>query len=234
VLAHRPLPGGGFRHDEIDAAGPFLGDTVAMGAAFLSLYELTADPAWLGRAAAAADFIRAHFGRGAETGFASSDTGRASFPAPIPEFDESVALARFANRLARATGRPEDRAVAQSSLRWLLQPAVAGRRGPYTGGLLLAAQEIAAEPLHVTVVGRKDDPTAQALYAAALRAPTTNRLVEWWDRREGGPPRGESIFPDLPGASAYLCANGACSAPIGTAAALTRRLAKVMATTGAE
>ena len=234
VIAHRALPGGGFRHDEADAAGPFLGDTLAMGAAFLNLYEATADAAWLARASAAADFIRAHFGRGAEPGFASSDTGRGSFPSPLPEFDESVALARFANRLARATGRTEDHALAESSLRWLRQPAVAGHRGPYVGGLLLAAQEIGAEPLHVTVVGRKDDPAAQALYAAALRAPTTNKLVEWWDRREGGPPRGESIFPDLPGASAYLCANGACSAPIGNAAALTKRLAKVMATTAAD
>jgi uncharacterized protein YyaL (SSP411 family) len=31
VLAHRALEGGGFSHDEHDAAGPYLGDTLAMG-----------------------------------------------------------------------------------------------------------------------------------------------------------------------------------------------------------
>jgi hypothetical protein len=104
-----------------------------------------------------------------------------------------------------------------------------GHRGPYTGALLLAIGEVRAEPLHVTVVGGKDDPVAQELFATALRAPTANKLVEWWDRREGPPARGESIFPNLPKPAAYLCANGACSTPIPSAAALSKRLAKVMA-----
>jgi uncharacterized protein YyaL (SSP411 family) len=229
VTAHRTLPGGGFRHDEADAAGPFLGDTLSMGSAFLALYQTTGDRVWLGRSKMAADFMSAHFARGAEPGFASSDTSAASFPKPLPEFDESVALARFASMLSRASGRPQDRALAESSLRWALLRDVVGHRGPYVGALLLAMEELRAEPLHVTVVGRKDDPVAQAMFAAALRAPTSDKLVEWWDRREGPPPRDESIFPDLQHPAAYLCANGACSAPLPDAAALSKRLAKVMA-----
>jgi uncharacterized protein len=234
VVAHRSLTGGGFRHDEADAAGPFLGDTLAMGSAFLALYQATGDAAWLSRAEAAADFVRARFGRGAEPGYASSDTAARSFPAPLPEFDEVIALARFANLLGYASGRPGDHALAESSLRWASSAENVGRRGPYTGGLLLAQEELRTEPLHVTVVGRKDDPAAQAMFAAANRASTAYRLVEWWDRREGGPPRGESIFPDRDRSSAYLCANGACSAPISDAAALSRRVAKVVAASGQE
>jgi uncharacterized protein YyaL (SSP411 family) len=229
VIAHRTLPGGGFRHDAADAAGPFLGDTLAMGGAFLALYQGTADAKWLNLAEGAADFIGVHFARAGAPGFASSDTTAMSFPRPVPEFDESVRLARFASLLSRASGRAQDHAVAESALNWALLPDVAGHRGPYVGALLLAVEEVHAEPLHVSVVGGKDDPVAQELFAAALRAPTANKLVEWWDRREGPPPRGESIFPDLPRAAAYLCANGACSTPIPSAAALTRRLAKVMA-----
>jgi uncharacterized protein YyaL (SSP411 family) len=229
VAAHRALPGGGFRHDDADAAGPFLGDTVAMGAAFLCLYQATGDPAWLARAEAAADFVRAHFGRGADPGYATSDTTRVSVPAPLPEFDESTVLARFANLLGRASGRPADHALAESALRWAQSAEGAARRGSYVGGLLLAADELGAEPLHVTVVGRRDDPVAQAMHAAALRAPTAYKLVEWWDRREGPPPRNESIFPDLERPAAYLCANGACSSPILDAQALSKRLARVMA-----
>ncbi len=232
VIAHRALPGGGFRHGESDAAGPFLGDTLAMGSAFLALHRTTGEAPWLGRAMAAADFIRAHFARGAEPGYATSDTTKPSFPGPVPEFDESVALARFANLLGRTTGRPEDHALADSALRWLLSPGTASRRGPYVGGLLLAAEELGVEPLHVTVVGPKDDPAGRALFTAALRAPTSYKLIEWWDRREGPPPRGESIFPDLPKSAAYLCANGACSSPISDPAALTKRLGKTMAAAG--
>ena len=36
ALAERALPGGGFRHDANDAAGPYLGDTLAMGRALMS------------------------------------------------------------------------------------------------------------------------------------------------------------------------------------------------------
>ena len=232
VVAHRSLPGGGFRHDAADAAGPFLGDTLAMGSAFLALYQATGSAAWLVRAEGAADFIRGHFARGAEPGYATCDTTSPSFPTPRPEFDESIGLARFANLLGRATARPEDRALAESSLRWALSPEEVGRRGPYTGGLLLAVDELRTEPLHVTVVGRRDDPAARALFASALRAPTAYKLVEWWDRREGPPPRGESIFPDLDKSAAYLCANGACSSPMSDPPALSRRLDKAIAASG--
>jgi len=84
----------------------------------------------------------------------------------------------------------------------------------------------------VTVVGHRDDPVARALFAAAQRAPTSYKLVEWWDRREGPPPRGESIFPDLDRSAAYLCANGACSSPISDPLALSRRLEKATAAAG--
>src|SRR5439155_22279704 len=47
ILANRVLPGGGFRHGERDAAGPFLGDTIAVQRAFASLYGATGDRQWL-------------------------------------------------------------------------------------------------------------------------------------------------------------------------------------------
>ena len=135
----------------------------------------------------------------------------------------------ISNLLGRATARPQDRALAESSLRWAVSPEAAGRRGPYVGGLLLADEELRTEPLHVTVVGGRGDPAARALFAAALRSPTAYKLVEWWDRREGPPPRGESIFPDLDRSAAYLCANGACSSPISDAQKLTLRVEKALA-----
>ena len=66
IIDRRSLDGRGFSHDEKDVAGPYLGDTLAMGAAFLALYTVTAETAWLDRAIAAAQFINEKF---------KSDTG---------------------------------------------------------------------------------------------------------------------------------------------------------------
>ena len=225
IAAHRALAGGGFRHDERDAAGPYLGDTLAMGRAFLVLHQLTQRSEWLERAAAAADFIEAHFQRGDPPGYASSDTTRESFPAPRPQFDENVNLARFTAALARETGRSDYAAMAERALRWLNAPEATTARGYYVGGLLLAEEEARTEPVHVAIIGGKKDPVAQRMFALALRIPTQHKLIEWWDRSEGPAPRGESLYPELPAAAAFLCANGACSSPLGSVSALERRLA---------
>ena len=229
IIAHRSIEGGGFRHDENDGAGPYLGDTLAMGRAFLALHELTQDPEWLTRAVAAAGFIRDHFGRGALPGYASSDTTRATFPAPRPQYDENTGLARFAAALSRVTGRADYRALAELALRWALAANVTVDRGFYVASALLAEEEMRTEPVHVMILGAKDNPVARAMFAAALRFPDQHKLVEWWDRRAGPPPRGEDIFPELETPSAFLCAKGACSSPITSAAALERRLNRLAA-----
>ena len=224
ILAHRALPGGGFRHDESDPAGPYLADTLAMGRAFLALHQVTADSAWLRLATGAADFINAHFGRGAAPGFATADTTRPSFPAPRPEFDENVSLARFARALLEATGREEYRAMAATALRWLLAPGMSEGRGFAVAGLLLAEEEARTDPLHVAIIGARNDPAARALFETALRAPTGHKLIEWWDPRTEPAPRGEDIYPRFPRAAAFACSNGTCSAPIFTPKALAALL----------
>ncbi|MBV9462703.1 MAG: thioredoxin domain-containing protein, partial [Verrucomicrobiae bacterium] len=87
VLEHRSLPGGGFRHDERDSAGPYLADSLQMARAFLALYTVTADRAWLARAQTAADFIDSNF-RG-DAGFATSAKSAASALPPKLQVDEN-------------------------------------------------------------------------------------------------------------------------------------------------
>src|SRR5947209_19576246 len=45
------MSGGGFRHGDKDRGGPFLGDSLAMGQAFLDLYAATGNRDWLSQAA---------------------------------------------------------------------------------------------------------------------------------------------------------------------------------------
>jgi uncharacterized protein YyaL (SSP411 family) len=225
VIGHRALPGGGFRHDEADAGGPYLADTLEMGRAFLALYTVTAEREWLGRAEKAADFIDVKFR--APAGFATAATAPTAGLPPKAETDENITLARFANMLARCTGSSAYEAMAGHAMRYLASAAVIKQEGYGVAGILLANREVGAEPVHVTVVGAKDDPAAEGLFAAALRdAPAYTRL-EWYDRREGALPNADVEYPALPAAAAFLCANGACSSPVRTPEALAEKLARM-------
>ena len=55
-----PRDQAGFRHGDKDRGGPFIGDTLAMGQAFIDLYAATGNRDWLTSAAKAGDFIANH------------------------------------------------------------------------------------------------------------------------------------------------------------------------------
>ena len=210
VCAHRALSNGGFRHDAMDGAGPYLGDTLAMGRAFLTLYANTAERAWLERAERTVKFISANF---------ASDLGyitcaRNGALPPKPQLDENVGIVRLANLLWHYTGNPEYREVAERAMRFLATPGVTDHRGFLVAGVLLADKEIASPPLHITVVGRKDDTAAQRLFAAAIQEPTIYKRVEWLDEREGGLSNPDVEYPTLSRAAAFFCTDKACSAPV--------------------
>jgi uncharacterized protein len=202
-----------------------------MGRAFLKLYELTADHAWLTRASQAASFIDTHFAnhiRGTIIGYTPVTAAPGATFAPVPDFDENVSLARFANLLSYYNGTPHEHESAENALRFAAAPEVAQSRLSAVGGLLLAQEEIAAEPLHVAIVSRKNDTSARALFLAAIRYPVIYKQVEWIDRSSGDTNAG--TYPDLPRAAAYICANGACSSPSFSPDDLVRTLDRRTAT----
>lgn len=221
MLAERALAGGGFRHDSSDVAGPFFGDTLAMEQAFVALHEATADRTWLEHARAASRFAAENFGLAA--GFATSARGSGGvFAEPLPQRDENIAFARVENALFHYTGAPEHRERAERALRWLAEPSVARKGLP--GGVLLAARELAEDPLHVTVVGAKRDPAAGTLHRAALALPAIARRIEWYDAAEGPLPNADTPFPELARAAAFACGNGRCSSPAYASLELAERV----------
>lgn len=223
VVANRSLAEGGFCHGEEDASGPFLGDTLAMGRAFLALYTVTAERPWLARAESAAGFIGAHFR--APAGYATAIAAPREMLRPAPQVEENIALVRFARLLNAHTGGASDLAIASHAMAFLSAPALAEAQGYGVGGLLLADHEMVTEPAHVTIVGSKGDAVARVLFTTALRGLPASARIEWFDAAEGPLPRAEIAFPKAPMPAAYVCANGACSAPIGTPERLHVRLA---------
>jgi uncharacterized protein YyaL (SSP411 family) len=224
VLAHRALPDGGFSHGEHGSAGPYLGDTLFMGRAFLDLYAATADRAWLVRAGDAAKFIGAHFTSGVPAGFATIATsGDASFP-PQPEVSENVIAARFFNLLAHYTGTPEHHRLAERAMQFLATPAIAGSPDAPVAGILLAVHEFSSDPLHVTVVGSKSSPAARALFDTAITAPAWYKRIEWFDAAEGPLPNPDVDYPQFKFPAAFLCTGNACSSPVRKPEALGAKL----------
>jgi uncharacterized protein YyaL (SSP411 family) len=218
ILAHRTLPGGGFRHGETDPAGPFLGDTLAMGQAFLALHETTGERRWLVHAEQAAEFLAGKF-TAKDAGFVSSvATG---FESPRNR-GENIDLARFANLLFRYSGKEEHRKLAEQALRYVSTPEIAKK--PFTSGILLADLEMSSDPLHVVVVGKKSDAKALALFRAALALPSSYRRIEWWDPAEGPLPNADTEYPELDRPAAFACAGGRCSSPAYEAADVSSRV----------
>jgi hypothetical protein len=213
IAIHRYLPGGGFRHDDSDPAGPYLGDTLAMGQAFLALYNVSGDRAYLQSASAAAHFIEINFAPAIPgTGFVTSRMATDAAYRPHPDRDENIALVRFASQLALATSDVHDRATANEAMRYLASDSVALQ--PPSAGILLANQDATQPPLHVTVVGIPAHADAIALHVAALRSISSHELIEV---RNPSDPRllpSSITYPSLGRAALFLCTATACSSPV--------------------
>ncbi len=213
IVKNRSLPDGGFRHDEQDASGPYLGDTLAMGHALATLYLVTGERPLLAQAEATAQFIDKKF-----PGLPPSNSGFVTVvphpptPQPLPQRDENILMARFANQLFHFTGNTAYQKMAQRALGFLASPE--SIQNGFAGGILLTDLELSQPPLHITVVGHKDDPKARQLFQAALRYPAFYRRIEWLDKRDGVLPNKDVDYPELPTAAAFICSNRICSSPI--------------------
>ncbi|RYZ86611.1 MAG: thioredoxin domain-containing protein, partial [Proteobacteria bacterium] len=164
ILKERSLPQGGFKHGDKDRSGPFLGDTLAMGHAFLSLYAVTAKMGWLKKAEEAASFIEAHF-KSPEGGY-------------LINRDDNITMVRFTNLLYQYTGKSLHKAMTEHAMRYVASPQVSSR---FAMGILLADAEIARAPVHITVVGKKSDPAALSLFRSAIAYPDYYKRIDWFD-----------------------------------------------------
>ena len=226
TLANRRAPNGGFGHGRAADDDTHLGDTLALAEAAMALHRSTADRRHLTLAAQFGDVIaRDHADPAGGYMVRRPEPGAKGVLAkPVKQIDENVAATRLFNLLARATGDPAFRAAAMQGMRYLISLAEDDLLVP---GALLADRELLREPAHVTIVGAKNDPAAQALYAAARTYPTRYLRIEWFDRSEGKLPAADIDYPEMPEAAAFACANGACSVPVFTPAEVHRIVAKV-------
>lgn len=241
IIANRSLSDGGFKHDENDQGGPFLGDTLAMARAFLSLYQATGDAKWLAKSEQSADFIAKHFENhhqittasgGKENlaiGYLTSEARPNTIAAPEPLSEENQLLCRFANLLNQYTGKESHKQMAEIAMRYLSTPEVLNERKVLVAGTLIPDFELLHPPAHFTVVGSKSDAPTKELYLTVLKSPTIYRRVDWLDKNGTPVPNLEVDFPDLGKPAVFMCLGSRCSSPAyqpSDLAKLIERLAK--------
>ena len=149
---------------------------------------------------------------------------RGALAKPVKQVDENVAATRFLNLLHRHLGDTVFREGAKLGLAWLV---ALGNQGMILPGVLLAENELAQEPVHLTVVGPKDDTAAALLYEVARAHPERYLRIEWWDRREGPLPNNEIEYPELDRPAAFACSTNFCSLPAFGPDEIAERIAAV-------
>lgn len=227
AMANRRIgSSGGFRHDARDVAGPYLADNVAMARAQLALYKLEGRREWLQAAIATTDFINAQF-RQPEGGFRSAKAQGLIAP-PLAVVEENITLVRHANLLSHYAGLPRFRAMAEHGMRYLATPGVS--EGVITeSGILLAADELGMDPLHLTIVSTKRDAAGEALWRTALRQPGGYQRVEYWDKSQGPLLDAKVSYPALAKSAAFVCTANRCSLPAFTAVRLQQMIHELTA-----
>jgi uncharacterized protein YyaL (SSP411 family) len=218
IMAHRSSAGGGFRHGAEDDGRLYLGDTLFMGRALLALGEVAADGSWTAASGRGAAFIAQRFAPGQVGGYVTATESDAALP-PHPEFDENVALARWTNLLGHVTNSTADRAMAAKAQEY--GRAQAASRFASVGGYLLAGMEVQGDPLHVAVVGPKDDTGGRDLFLAAIGAPVWYKQIDWLTTTDHTFLAGE-VNSKVSRPAAYLCSHQACSPPVFDSTALRR------------
>jgi uncharacterized protein len=217
VLENRAMTGGGFRHAQTDKAGPYLADNVEMAKALLALHRSTGDRQWLTHATATADFIAKTFVEASTGGFIAIASPEANTPGgQIKQREDNVTAVRMFNLLSFYTGNERYREIAEAGMGYLTSPPILDARS-FLPDLLIAEDELRNEPVHVTIVGAKDDPRSADLYRAALAYPAAYKRAEWWDKREGALASPDVDYPDFPGGPAvFACTRNFCSYPVTT------------------
>ena len=173
VVANLCTADGGFRATADAGEATELGDSLGMGRALLQLHRTTSDTHWLTQAVDTAHFIGRGF-RLAAGGYAARQCAKP----PLPQIDENIALARFANLLAFYTKDRRHLELAEHAMRYLVRPEIATARIE-EAGILLADYEFRHRPRSVVISGDAGDPRANTSFTAALRRYGWYKCIRW-------------------------------------------------------
>jgi uncharacterized protein len=234
ILKNRSLKDGGYAHGDKNAS-IFLGDSIYMAQAFYSLFNVTGKREWLELTQKTLAYVHRSFQnlteKKAAIGYLTEVPKVGVGFKPKPQKDENIAIARLAAAMQNLTGESVYKEMTDAAFSFLTVTDIAEK--PPVAGLLLAAAERDTPPLHLTIVGPKGDSAAKALFAEALRYPTSHKRTEWWDPKEGAPLFQRVEYPKLKYAAAFVCSDSRCSLPITKPGELHSKVDRLLKSDGA-
>ncbi|QJR36339.1 thioredoxin domain-containing protein [Gemmatimonas groenlandica] len=223
-------------HTDGPSVGPgFLEDHAAVALAFLSIHELTLDPAWLHQARRVSDAMRLHFFD--ETTGAWYDTpndGEALITRARDLNDNatpagpSLAL-EVVLRFGELDGNPATRTQSLESMAPLAEPM---GKWPNAFGYLLGVAQLAIDgAVAVALIGEPDSTAIQALAAAVAEKylPTLVLASSGGETAPAALLEGRAALDGT--ATAHVCRNFRCEMPVTDAATLLQQLSTPLAVT---
>jgi thiol:disulfide interchange protein len=214
IIDNLSIPGGGFRHEKAENNIIYLNDTLSMGNAFLELYKATQNQEYLNRAVNAAHFIDKYFQNSNNNdGFVSIlDLSNTSTDKVKLTAKENADIVRLVSLLFSYTGEEFLQKMQESAFHYLMNPSVASNDLP--ASILMAEYRIKNHPIHITIIGSKNDVIAKNLYATALAHSPFYSRIDWWDRKEGPLLNSDTTYPVIDKSAAFVCHGFECSFPI--------------------
>lgn len=141
MIKNRSTEAGGFIHDKEEKEVNFLGDTLAMGQAFLDLYTQTKDIKWLDHASATVTILDKKF-KDDKGGFSTlTSSAENLLITPVKHTNSQIMIARFGSGLQRVTQKKEHEALAKHAMRYLSSTDLTEQRR-LLAGILLANREV--------------------------------------------------------------------------------------------
>jgi uncharacterized protein YyaL (SSP411 family) len=196
----------------------FLDDYAQMAAAALALYEHTADPEYLERAAhwvgrLDVDYLDPAGGYYQVAAAATDVLVRPKNAQDGPTPAANSTLVGVLVRLYAVTGKNRYRTRAEQVVEAFSGEA---RRNPAVHAALLSAYGVLADPLQVILIGAPDDQALAALRLAALGAPAPDAIVltlpPEFELAADHPAAGKGLIDTR--ATAYVCPGRTCLPPV--------------------
>jgi len=209
------LMDGGYVRDINNKSQLFLQDNIVTGLAYLILYRSTADQKYLALSIKSADFINQNFVNSMGDNFLNSinvndKNNKINSQSVVP--NGNMLMLRYMELLYYYTNNIAYDRLFRIALQHLMAPEVIATHPP--AFTLMAYFRATEAPLHITIVGPKQDPIASSLFHIALEYPYVYTQIDWWDRSVKQLFYSNVRFPLLKQVAAYVCVNAKCSLPI--------------------
>jgi uncharacterized protein len=211
-----------------------LDDYANLARAALALFEATGERRFLEHAAGTIDVLDRHYWDASGGGYffsADDTTGlitrtKTASDNPVPAGNGTIVA--VLTTLDTLTGEARYRARADAVI-----AAFSGEleRNFFPLSTLLNAAELAARPVQIVVVGRRDEPATQALLRATRRSGLATRVLTQVEDGAalpaGHPAHGKTRVDGRP--AAYVCIGPTCTLPLTDPAALAAELSQAAA-----